>query len=69
MSDFGVWCEIVCDGCNATIEGTYASTVFRERIRTKAVKAGWTVTDHEILCPHCVKLCGKKVRSRIWQTK
>lgn len=69
MKDLNVWCEIVCANCRvASVEGTFASTVYRERIREKAIKAGWTVGEFVNLCPRCAKLLAekeKKVKDKI----
>lgn len=61
MSDFGMRCELVCWNCRvASVEGTFASTEFNKRLREKAIKAGWIVTEYETLCPRCAELRKKK---------
>lgn len=64
MKDLKVWCEVVCDGCCVTMEGSFYRQGTISRLRNEAVKAGWKVLDGKTLCPRCAELRKKKVSDK-----
>lgn len=56
MKDLNVWCEVVCNGCCVTMEGSFYRQGTIGLLRKKAVKAGWKVINGDTFCPRCAEL-------------
>lgn len=61
MKGINIWCEVVCNKCNKTMDcGAYyqnSSTI--AKLRKRAKEYGWKVIDgNTTYCPECVEKSG-----------
>ena len=61
MSDFSVWCEILCDNCNKNAFGAFYRKGIIKQMRNKAKENGWKIVGEATICPDCLKQARKRI--------